>query len=78
MKCARKKEKKIIPYILMNYTKSVIKISVGAQINSSPHFRTLETITLSYALAKRIEEYDENKKVIILYEIRCQSEFNNG
>ncbi len=62
-------EKEIIPYILMNYTKNVIKISVGAQINSSPHFGTLETIALSYALAKRIEEYDENKKVIILYEI---------
>lgn len=62
-------EKEIIPYLLKNLQKNIIKISVGAQINSSPHFGTLETIALSFGLAKRIEEYDSNKKVIILYEI---------
>ena len=62
-------EKEIIPYLLLNLTKDIIKISVGAQINSSPHFGTLETIALSFGLAKRIEEFDSAKKVIILYEI---------
>lgn len=62
-------EKEIIPYILSNISKNIIKISVGAQINSSPHFGTLETIALSFGLAKRIEEYDNTKNVIILYEV---------
>lgn len=62
-------EKEIIPYLLMNLTKNIIKISVGAQPNSSPHFGTLETIALSFGLAKKITEVDSNKKVIILYEV---------
>lgn len=62
-------EKEIISYLLMQLTKKKIKISVGAQPNSSPHFGTLETIALSFALAKKIEEYDMSKKVIVLYEI---------
>ena len=62
-------EKEIIPYLLMNLTKNIIKISVGAQPNSSPHFGTLETIALSFGLAKKIIAVDSNKKVIILYEV---------
>ena len=62
-------EKEIIPYLLMNLSKNLIKISVGAQPNSSPHFGTLETIALSFGLAKKITEVDSNKKVIILYEV---------
>lgn len=62
-------EKEIIPYILKQYTKNTIKISVGAQPNSSPHFGTLETIALSFCLASNIMKYDKNKKVIILYEV---------
>ncbi len=62
-------EKEIIPYLLMNLHKKVIKISVGAQPNSSPHFGTLETIALSFGLAKKITEIDSSKKVIILYEV---------
>ena len=42
-------EKKIIPYILKQYTKNTIKISVGAQSNSSPHFGTLETMLYPFA-----------------------------
>lgn len=62
-------EKEIIPYILKQYTKKVIKISVGAQPNSSPHFGTLETIALSFCLARQIMDYDNTKKVTILYEV---------
>ena len=62
-------EKDIIPYILKQYTKDIIKISVGAQPNSSPHFGTLETIALSFCLARNIMDYDGTKKVIILYEV---------
>lgn len=62
-------EKEIIPYILKQYTKDTIKISVGAQPNSSPHFGTLETIALSFCLARNIMDYDGTKKVIILYEV---------
>lgn len=62
-------EKDIIPYILKQYTKDIIKISVGTQPNSSPHFGTLETIALSFCLARNIMDYDGTKKVIILYEV---------
>lgn len=62
-------EKEILPYLMSNFTKDIIRISVGAQPNSSPHFGTLETIALSFGLAKRMEEYDNSKKVIIMYEV---------
>lgn len=62
-------EKEIIPYILGTLHKNKLKISVGAQPNSSPHFGTLETIALAFALARKIEEYDSKKKVTILYEV---------
>lgn len=62
-------EKEIIPYILKQYTKNKIKISVGAQPNSSPHFGTLETIALSFCLSSNIMKYDCKKKVTILYEV---------
>lgn len=62
-------EKELIPYILGNLHKDKLKISVGAQPNSSPHFGTLETIALSFALANKIREYDAKKQVTILYEV---------
>jgi hypothetical protein len=62
-------ERDIIPYLLGNLKKNKLKISVGAQPNSSPHFGTLETIALSFALARKIEDYDPNKQVSILYEV---------
>ena len=62
-------EKAIIPYILDTLHKNKLKISVGAQPNSSPHFGTLETIALAFALARKIEEYDAKKEVTILYEV---------
>ncbi len=62
-------EKDIIPYIVRTIKKSKLKISVGAQPNSSPHFGTLETIALSFALAKKIQEYKNNIDVSILYEV---------
>lgn len=62
-------EKEIIPYILGTLRKNKLKISVGAQPNSSPHFGTLETIALAFALARKLEEYDSKKKVTILYEV---------
>ena len=61
-------EKEIIPYLLKQLTKDHIKISVGAQVNSSPHFGTLITIALSYELALQLEK-KSNKKASILYEI---------
>ena len=61
-------EKEIIPYLLKQLPKNHIKISVGAQVNSSPHFGTLITIALSYGLALQLEN-KSNKKASILYEI---------
>lgn len=62
-------EEELLPYLMSNFPKNIIKISVGAQPNSSPHFGTLETIALSFGLAKRMIEYDKTKKVIIIYEV---------
>lgn len=62
-------EREVIPYILGSLHKEKLKISVGAQPNSSPHFGTLETIALAYALAWKIKEYDSKKQITILYEV---------
>jgi len=62
-------EQEIIPYIMGSLHKEKLKISVGAQPNSSPHFGTLETIALAFALAWKIEDSDSKKQVTILYEV---------
>lgn len=62
-------EEDIIPYLISTIKKNKLKISVGAQPNSSPHFGTLETIALSFALAKKIHEYNSKIEVSILYEV---------
>lgn len=58
-----------IAYLLENLTKDEIKISVGAQPNSSPHLGTIETIVLSFALAEKLRLAAPAKKVSILYEV---------
>ena len=62
-------ENNIIPYIHNILRKKKVKISVGAQPNSSPHFGTLETIALAFVLAEKIREYDSTIDISILYEV---------
>lgn len=56
-------------YLLENLTKNEIRISVGAQPNSSPHLGTIETIVLSFVLAEQLHMVAPNKKISILYEV---------
>lgn len=62
-------EKEIIPYFFENLEKGKIKISVGAQPNSSPHMGTIETMVLSFALARRMHIAQPEKQISILYEV---------
>ena len=56
-----------IEYIISNLTKNKIRISIGAQPNSSPHFGTLVVFSLAFALAKKLSE--NKKEVIVFFEV---------
>jgi len=56
-------------YILKNLRKKEIRISVGAQPNSSPHLGTLIVFSLAFALAKKIKDLDNELKVKVFFEI---------
>lgn len=62
-------EKELMSYIQNSFKKNKLKIWVGSQPNSSPHFGTLETIALAFSLAKKIKTNDVTKDVTILYEM---------
>lgn len=56
-------------YILKNLKKEEIRISVGAQPNSSPHFGTLVVFSLAFALAKKLKELKKDLKIKVFFEI---------
>jgi len=58
-------EKEIIPYLLDRIKKSNLKISIGIQPNSSPHFGTLTVFVMAFELAKRLNA----KNASILFEV---------
>lgn len=62
-------KEKLLDYILSRVSKKKLKISIGSQPNSSPHFGTLETIILAFAIASEIKKYKEDMEIIIMYEI---------
>lgn len=62
-------EKDLIPYIASQFRKKKIRISIGAQPNSSPHFGTLEVFSLAFALANMLMEYDTTLNVSVFFEV---------
>lgn len=59
----------LIKYLHSQLRKNVVKISIGAQPNSSPHFGTLEVFCLAFSLANMLKEYDNKLDVSVLFEM---------
>lgn len=62
-------EKDLVKFLLSKVEKDNIKISIGAQPNSSPHFGTLTVFNLAFATAKKLADTDSSKNVSILFEV---------
>ena len=59
----------LIQYMHSQLRKKKVKISIGAQPNSSPHFGTLEVFCLAFALANMLCHYDKELQVSVLFEM---------
>lgn len=59
----------LIQYLHSQLRKKTIKISIGAQPNSSPHFGTLEVFCLAFSLANMLKAYDNNLEISVLFEM---------
>jgi len=46
----------IVQYLAKQVSNENVKISIGAQPNSSPHFGTLTVFSLAFSLAKRLQQ----------------------
>ncbi|MGA8942094.1 MAG: hypothetical protein WB502_05165 [Thermoactinomyces sp.] len=58
-----------IDYLLNQIKKKEIRISIGAQPNSSPHFGTLIVFCLAFSLAKILQSRESKLKVTVCFEI---------
>lgn len=61
-------EEDLIKWLSKQITKNKIRISIGAQPNSSPHFGTLTVFSLAFALAEKIKQ-TTNKETEVLFEV---------
>jgi hypothetical protein len=61
-------EEDLIKWLSKQLTKDEIKLSIGAQPNSSPHFGTLTVFSLAFALAEKIN-LNTNKTAEVLFEV---------
>lgn len=59
----------LLPYLHSQLRKKVVKISIGAQPNSSPHFGTLEVFCLAFGLANMLKAYDNDLEISVLFEM---------
>ena len=58
-----------IKYIYSKLNKKRIKISIGAQPNSSPHLGTISVISLAFKLAKKLMEEFDDITCSVLFEV---------
>ena len=58
-----------IKYIHSKLKKKKIKISIGAQPNSSPHLGTISVISLAFKLAKKLMEEFDDITCSVLFEV---------
>lgn len=58
-----------VEYILSQIKKKEIKISIGAQPNSSPHLGTLIVFCLAFSLGRILKKQNKNLKVSVLFEV---------
>lgn len=61
-------EEDLIKWLSKQLTKDKIRISIGAQPNSSPHFGTLTVFSLAFALAEKVK-LTTNKDIEVLFEV---------
>jgi len=59
----------LIQYMYSQLHKKEVRISIGAQPNSSPHFGTLEVFCLAFAIARLLNDYDKDLYVSIFFEM---------
>ena len=58
-----------LKYLKSQLRKKKLKISIGAQPNSSPHIGTLVVFSLAFALGKVLKEYDKELEVTVVFEM---------
>lgn len=61
-------EETFVDYLSNTLSSNRVKIGIGAQPNSSPHFGTLLVASLAFALAEQLEQQDNNLTVEIVFE----------
>lgn len=59
----------LLKYIYSKLTKKRLKISIGSQPNSSPHFGTISVFILAFSLAKELTECYPDIECSILFEV---------
>ncbi|MBI2499637.1 hypothetical protein HYV88_05325 [Candidatus Woesearchaeota archaeon] len=62
-------KRRYVEYLVRNISKNNLRISIGAQPNSSPHFGTLVVFNLAYVLGQKISERIETIKPEIFFEV---------
>ena len=59
----------LISYLRSQLRKKEIRISIGAQPNSSPHLGTLEVFCLAFATADMLKKFDSELKITVFFEM---------
>lgn len=58
-----------LKHVRQQIAKEDVRISIGAQPNSSPHFGTLVVFSLAFSLGKSLKQYDKKLKPSVFFEI---------
>lgn len=58
-----------VDYLVKQLTKGKVRVSIGAQPNSSPHFGTLVVFNLAYALAQKMSAHSNSIKPEVFFEV---------
>ena len=62
-------KKGYVDYLVRQITKKKVRVSIGAQPNSSPHFGTLVVFNLAYALAQKIPACSDTIHSEVFFEV---------
>ncbi|MFH1316554.1 MAG: hypothetical protein ABII01_03485 [Candidatus Woesearchaeota archaeon] len=62
-------KKGYVDYLVRQLTKEKVRVSIGAQPNSSPHFGTLVVFNLAYALAQKMTAHSNSIQPEIFFEV---------
>ena len=62
-------KKNYVDYLVRQLTKEKVRVSIGAQPNSSPHFGTLVVFNLAYALAQKMSAHSDSIQSEVFFEV---------